>query len=368
MNETPIQVLIVGDSAVVRQGLSQALARQPGIEVMSTASDPLVALDRMRRNWPDVLILDIDTPRMDSLAFLRKLMAERPTPVIICSSLSVTGSDTLMQALAAGAVSIMSKPQFGPRGILDDPANSIVAAIRAAFRTNVRLRRPLPGTSTVTPAKPPELDRLARNTADAILAAGTGPVLKTVDKVIAIGTSTGGTQALEAVLTRLPLTMAGIVVVQHMPEQFTAMFAERLNSLCMIEVREGRSNDRVLPGRALIAPGGKHMLLKRSGAQYFVEVVDGPLVNRHKPSVDVLFRSVARFAGSNAIGVIMTGMGDDGARGLKEMSDAGAATIAQDEASCVVFGMPKEAIKLGAADRVMSLKQIPAALIEANKG
>jgi two-component system chemotaxis response regulator CheB len=272
VNETPIQVLIVGDSAVVRQGLSQALARQPGIEVMTTAADPIVALDRMRRNWPDVLILDIDTPRMDSLAFLRKLMAERPTPVIICSSLSVTGSDTLMQALAAGAVSIMSKPQFGPRGILDDPANSIVAAIRAAFRTKVRLRRPLPGASTVTPAKPPDLDRLARNTADAILAAGTGPVLKTVDKVIAIGTSTGGTQALEAVLTRLPLTMAGIVVVQHMPEQFTAMFAERLNSLCMIEVREGRNNDRVLPGRALIAPGGKHMLLKRSGAQYFVEV------------------------------------------------------------------------------------------------
>jgi two-component system chemotaxis response regulator CheB len=368
VNETPIHVLIVDDSAVVRQSLSQTLARQPGIEVI-TASDPLIALDKMRRNWPEVIILDIDTPRLDGLAFLRKLMAERPTPVIICSSLAASGSNTLLQALAAGAVSIMTKPQFGLKGFLDDPANGVIAAIRAAARTDVRQRaRPLPGTSTVSPAKPPERDKLARNTADAILAAGTGAVPKTTDKVIAIGTSTGGTQALEAVLTRLPVTTAGIVVVQHMPEQFTAMFAERLNSLCMIEVREGRSNDRVLPGRALIAPGGRHMLLKRSGTQYFVEVVDGPLVNRHKPSVDVLFRSVARFAGSNAVGVIMTGMGDDGARGLKEMNDAGAATIAQDEASCVVFGMPKEAIKLGAADRVMSLKQIPAALIEANKG
>jgi two-component system chemotaxis response regulator CheB len=205
------------------------------------------------------------------------------------------------------------------------------------------------------------------NSADVILSAGTGALLKTTDKVIAIGTSTGGTQALETVLTRLPLTVAGIVIVQHMPEQFTAMFAERLNSLSAIEVREARNNDRVLPGRALIAPGGKHLLLKRSGAQYHVEVVDGPLVNRHKPSVDVLFRSVARFAGSNAIGVIMTGMGDDGARGLKEMNDAGAATIAQDEASCVVFGMPRVAIQLGAADRVMALEQIAAALIEAGK-
>jgi two-component system chemotaxis response regulator CheB len=206
-----------------------------------------------------------------------------------------------------------------------------------------------------------------RHTADAMLSPGVSTLVKTTDQVIAIGTSTGGTQAIEAVLTRLPVSVAGIVIVQHMPERFTAMFAQRLNSLCALDVREAQDNDRVLPGRVLIAPGGKHMMLKRNGAQYHVAVEDGPVVNRHKPSVDVLFRSVAKFAGRNAIGVIMTGMGDDGARGLKEMKDAGAATIAQDEASCVVFGMPKEAIKHGGADRVMPLEQIPHALIEASK-
>ncbi|HRE86747.1 MAG: chemotaxis response regulator protein-glutamate methylesterase [Candidatus Accumulibacter sp. UW26] len=365
MNEGKIQVMIVDDSALVRQVVAQALAREPGIEVMSTAADPLFAMDKMRRNWPDVIILDIEMTRMHGLSFLRKLMAERPTPVIICSSPTATGSDTLMQALAAGAVSIISRPKFGLKGFLEDATNDIIAAIRAAARTRVALPgQPLPTTHPAASARLPTLQRMTRNSADAILPAGNAAVQRTTDKVIAIGTSTGGTQALEAVLTRLPLTIAGIVIVQHMPEQFTAMFAERLNSLCTIEVREGRNNDRVLPGLALIAPGGRHMLLKRSGAQYYIEVLDGPLVNRHKPSVDVLFRSVARFAGGNAAGVIMTGMGDDGARGLKEMNDAGAATIAQDEASCVVFGMPREAIRLGAADRVLPLQQIPAALIE----
>lgn len=364
---TAIKVMIVDDSALVRQVVSQAIAREPGIDVMATASDPLFAIAKMRQAWPDVIILDIEMPRMDGISFLRKLMAERPTPVIICSSLAESGSDTAMQALSAGAVSIITKPKGGLKDFLQDASNDIIAAIRAAARANVRLLVRPPGGPA---ARPPgradaPVDRVP-NSADVILPAATsGAMIKTTDRVIALGTSTGGTQALEAVLTRLPATAPGIVIVQHMPEQFTAMFAERLNTLCAIEVREAKNNDRVIPGRALIAPGGKHMLLKRNGAQYHVEVVDGPLVNRHKPSVDVLFRSVARFAGSNALGVIMTGMGDDGARGLKEMHDAGAATIAQDEASCVVFGMPKEAIKIGAADRIMPLEHIPAAILSA---
>jgi two-component system chemotaxis response regulator CheB len=368
MKERAIHVLIVDDSALVRQTVSQAIAREPGIEVMATAADPLFAMEKMRRSWPDVIVLDIEMPRMDGLSFLRKLMAERPTPVIICSSLAEGGSETLMQALAAGAVSIITKPKCGLKGFLEDASNDIIAAIRAAAAAHARIGLLVrPGGGAAPPAKAALTQNREPNSADVILSAGTGALFKTTDKVIAIGTSTGGTQALETVLTHLPATVAGIVIVQHMPEQFTAMFAERLNSLSAIEVREARNNDRVLPGRALIAPGGKHLLLKRSGAQYHVEVVDGPLVNRHKPSVDVLFRSVARFAGANAIGVIMTGMGDDGARGLKEMNDAGAATIAQDEASCVVFGMPRVAIQLGAADRVMALEHIAPALIEAGK-
>jgi len=364
MKKRTVQVMIVDDSALVRQVVSRALAREPEIEVVATASDPLFAIDKMRRNWPDVIVLDIEMPRMDGLSFLRKLMAERPTPVVVCSSLAEQGSDTLMQALAAGAVSVITKPRSGLKDFLEDAANDIIAAVRGAAQANVRPL--LPATSAgagpqASPQPPATADRLP-HTADVILPAGSGAMLKTTERVIAMGTSTGGTQALEAVLTRLPVTVAGIVIVQHMPEQFTAMFAERLNSLCAIEVREARHNDRVIPGRALIAPGGRHMRLKRNGAQYHVEVIPGPLVNRHRPSVDVLFRSVARFAGRNALGVIMTGMGDDGARGLKEMSDAGAATIAQDEASCVVFGMPREAIRLGAADRVLSLAQIPSAL------
>ncbi|MER2633740.1 MAG: chemotaxis protein CheB, partial [Rhizobiaceae bacterium] len=274
MSDKKIQVMIVDDSPLVRQVIAQALVRETGIEVMGTAADPLFAMDKLRRSWPDVVILDIEMTRMNGLSFLRKLMAERPTPVIICSSPATTGSETLLQALAAGAVSIINRPKFGLKGFLEDAANDIIAAIRAAARTRVGL----PAGSPLATAQPaastrlPALERMTRNSADAILPAGPATVQRTTDKVIAIGTSTGGTQALEAVLTRLPPTIAGIVIVQHMPEQFTAMFAERLNSLCTIEVREGRNNDRVLPGRALIAPGGRHMLLKRSGAQYYIEV------------------------------------------------------------------------------------------------
>ncbi|MDD2883768.1 MAG: chemotaxis response regulator protein-glutamate methylesterase [Dechloromonas sp.] len=355
----PIKVMIVDDSALVRQVVSQALAREPGIEVIATAGDPVFAIGKMKADWPDVLIVDIEMPRMDGISFLRKIMSERPTPVIICSSLAESGAQATFDAMAAGAVSIITKPKAGLKSFLEDASNDIVQAVRAAARANLRaLPRGQASGVAVNGLNRPKL------TADAMLSA-TAPsaMARTTDQLIAIGTSTGGTQALEAVLTRLPSTCLGIVIVQHMPEKFTAMFAERLNSLCAIEVREARNGDRVMPGRALIAPGGRHMMLKRSGAQYHVEVIDGPLVNRHKPSVDVLFRSVAKFAGANALGVIMTGMGDDGARGLKEMHDAGAKTIAQDEATCVVFGMPMEAIKQGGVDQVLPIGQIPDAMI-----
>ena len=352
-----IKVMIVDDSAVVRQSVRQILEREPGIEVIGAASDPVFALGHMQRQWPDVIVLDIEMPRMDGLTFLKKIMSERPTPVVICSSLAESGASATMQALASGAVSIITKPKLGVKQFLEDSSNDVVQAVKAAARANAR--RLAPPTPSATPA--PKLSAEA-----VISAAGLGSgasMLRTTERLVAIGTSTGGTQALEAVLRRMPATAAGIVIVQHMPERFTAMFAERLNSLCEIEVREARHGDRVIPGLALIAPGGKHMMLARSGAQYRVEVVDGPLINRHRPSVDVLFRSCAKFAGKNAVGVIMTGMGDDGARGLKEMHDSGSATIAEDESTCVVFGMPKEAIRLGAVDRVLPLDEIAAAIL-----
>jgi len=355
-----IKVMIVDDSALVRQVVSQALAKEPGIEVIATASDPVFALDKMKALWPDVLIVDIEMPRMDGISFLKKIMTERPTPVIICSSLAESGAQATFDAMAAGAVTIITKPKAALKAFLEDSSNDIVQAVRAAARANMRaMTRSTPASNAPTMNfNRPKLS------ADVMISPGSATAMaKTTDQLIAIGTSTGGTQALEAVLTKLPSTCLGIVIVQHMPEKFTAMFAERLNGLCQIEVREAQNGDRVMPGRALIAPGGRHMMLKRNGAQYVVEVVDGPLVNRHKPSVDVLFRSVAKFAGANALGIIMTGMGDDGARGLKEMHDAGAKTIAQDEASCVVFGMPREAIKLGAADQTLPLDRIPDSMI-----
>jgi two-component system chemotaxis response regulator CheB len=359
-----IKVMIVDDSALVRQVVSQALATDPGIEVIATASDPIFALQKMKTLWPDVLVIDIEMPRMDGITFLKKIMAEHPTPVVVCSSFAEKGTQATFEALAAGAISIITKPKIGLKDFLEDASNDIVQAVRSAARANIRALQG--GARAGVPAA--AFNR-PKNSADVMLSAGTHRALeRTTDQVVAIGTSTGGTQALEAVLTKLPATCLGIVIVQHMPEKFTAMFAERLNSLCQIEVLEAKNGDRVIPGRALIAPGGKHMMLKRNGAQYVVDVADGPLVNRHKPSVDVLFRSVAKFAGANALGIIMTGMGDDGARGMKEMHDAGAKTIAQDEASCVVFGMPKEAIKLGATDQTIPLDQIPAAIVNYGKG
>ena len=347
-----IRVLVVDDSAVVRQVVTQTLSSDPGIEVIGAALDPVFALEKMKTNWPDVIVLDLEMPRMDGLTFLRRIMTERPTPVVICSSLAEKGAQVALDALAAGAVSIITKPKVGLKSFLDGAANDIIQAVKAAAHSRPG-RRASAAVASLSPS--PSLS------ADVILPAAhnaSAPLGRTTDRLVAIGTSTGGTQALEAVLTALPVDTPGVVVVQHMPEKFTAMFAQRLNSLCKIEVREARSGDRVLPGLALIAPGGKHMMVKRNGAQYVVDVVDGPLVNRHKPSVDVLFRSVAKCAGHNALGIIMTGMGDDGARGLKEMRDAGAHTLAEDESTCVVFGMPKEAIRLGGAAEVLPLTRM----------
>ena len=339
-----IQVLVVDDSAVVRQVVSALLAQDPEIEVMAAVADPILAMSRMAAQWPDVIVLDIEMPRMDGITFLKKIMAERPTPVVICSTLTDRGTETSLAALAAGAVAIITKPKIGLKQFLSDASEDLTSAVKAAAKANVR-----------------KLQVTHKHTADVILPPAEPSrqaMIQTTERVVALGTSTGGTQALELVLTALPRVSPGIVIVQHMPEQFTAAFASRLNGLCQIEVKEAQNNDRVIQGRALIAPGGKHMLLRRNGAQYFVEVVDGPLVNRHRPSVDVLFRSVAKCAGANALGVIMTGMGDDGAVGLLEMRKAGAQTLAQDEKSCVVFGMPKEAYKRGAVGRFVPLEGI----------
>lgn len=318
----------------------------PDIEVIAACADPILAIARMKVQWPDVIVLDVEMPRMDGITFLKKIMAERPTPVVICSTLALSGAKTSVEALAAGAVAIITKPTLGLKQFLVDASDDLVTAVKAAAKAHVKKYQPAVARE--------------KNTADVIMAAADKhtAMIQTTERVVALGTSTGGTQALEAVLTSLPKVTPGIVIVQHMPEKFTAEFANRLNSLSQIEVREAQNNDRVIPGRALIAPGGKHMLLRRTGAQYYVEVMDGPLVNRHRPSVDVLFRSVAKCAGANALGVIMTGMGDDGAAGLMEMRTAGAHTLAQDEESCVVFGMPKEAIKRGGVERVVPLSAI----------
>lgn len=341
-----IRVMVVDDSAVVRQVVAGLLESEPDIAVIGAAADPLLAMTRMKAEWPDVIVLDIEMPRMDGLTFLRKIMGERPTPVVICSTLTEKGARTTIEAMAAGAVAIITKPKLGLKQYLKDTSDDLVSAVRAAARANVR--RIAPGNA------PPAV--VEKHSASVILPpAGGEAMTRTTERVVAIGTSTGGTQALEAVLAGLPRVSPGIVIVQHMPEKFTAAFAARLDSICQLEVREACNNDRILPGRALIAPGGRHMLLRRHGAQYFVEVIDGPLVNRHRPSVDALFRSVAKCAGANALGVIMTGMGDDGAAGLLEMRHAGARTVAQDEASCVVFGMPKEAIKRGAVAKTVPL-------------
>jgi two-component system chemotaxis response regulator CheB len=341
------RVLIVDDSAVVRQVLAARLRASPGIEVIGAVPDPIFAMEHMNRSWPDVVVLDIEMPRMDGLTFLHKIMSVRPTPVVICSTLTRRGAETTMEALAAGAAAVIAKPATGLKKFMEDDSGAIVTAIRAAAASNAGRLRPVARVPAYT-APPP--------------AAGsgvtTGMSVTDTERVVAVGTSTGGTQALEVVLPALPAGCPGIVLVQHMPPKFTAAFAERLDAMCRVRIREAQDGDPVLPGQVLVAPGGRHMELRRQDSGYRVRVFDGPPVNRHIPSVDVLFRSVAKVAGRNAVGVIMTGMGDDGARGLLEMHRAGAYTVAQDEASCVVHGMPREAVRLGAVDRESPLGSI----------
>ncbi len=354
----PIRALIVDDSASVRQTLTGILGSDPEIEVIGTASDPYVAARKIAQSAPDVITLDVEMPRMDGITFLRKLMAQHPIPVVMCSSLTEEGSTTLMQALEAGAVDVIVKPRVDTKQGLIESSVRICDAVKAAAGANLKR---LPQQRTLTPHK--------KLTADVILPEPIPrrAMARTTETVVCIGASTGGTESLRAVLETLPLDCPGIVIVQHMPEKFTAAFAKRLDGICAIEVKEAADGDKVLRGRALIAPGNRHTLLQRSGAQYYVSVKDGPLVSRHRPSVDVLFRSAAQYAGSNATGILMTGMGDDGAQGLLEMRNGGAATVAQDEATSVVFGMPKEAIQRGAAGKVVPLGLIATEIVQAGR-
>jgi two-component system chemotaxis response regulator CheB len=342
-----IRVLIVDDSAVVRQTLSEILCSDPDIEIMATAADPFVAAERIREEVPDVITLDVEMPRMDGVTFLQKIMSQHPIPVVMCSSLTEKGSETALKALEYGAVEIIQKPRMGTKQFLEESRMRICDAVKAASHARVKKISPYP--RTVAP----------KLTADVIMDKPTSKaMMQTTEKVVVVGASTGGTEALRVFLEAFPADCPGIVIVQHMPEGFTRAFSQRLDGICRISVKEAADNDTVVRGRALIAPGNHHALLKRSGARYFVEIKEGPLVSRHRPSVDVLFRSAARYAGKNAVGIIMTGMGDDGARGMLEMKQGGAITIAQDEASCVVFGMPNEAIKLGGVDMVKPLDSI----------
>jgi two-component system chemotaxis response regulator CheB len=344
----PLHVLVVDDSAVVRQTLSSLFALE-GIEA-TVAADPYIAMEKMSRERPDVIVLDLELPRMHGLTFLAQIMAEDPIPVVVCSAMTGDGTDAAMRALEEGALAVVTKPKLNIREFLHESAVLFVDAVRGAAQARLRPRR-----LTASP----------RLTADAVLPLRKGPGSGApAVPVVAIGASTGGTEALTALLPALPAGAPGIVVVQHMPEVFTAAFAARLHGLCRIEVKEAADGDPVRPGLALIAPGNRHVLVRRRGDAYVIELSDGPLVSRHRPSVDVLFRSVAQAAGPAAIGVLMTGMGDDGARGLLEMKEAGAATLAQDEASCVVYGMPREAIARGAADEVVPLDRLGAAILK----
>lgn len=344
-----IKVLIIDDSALVRQTLCDILNSDPEIEVVGSAADPILAAERMRTVIPDVITLDVEMPRMDGLTFLQKLMSQHPIPVVMCSSLTERGNETALKALEYGAVDIITKPKMGTKQFIEESKMSICDAVKGAAAARLGPLRAMRTMKEVSP----------KYSADVIMEKpNSKAMIQTTEKVVVVGASTGGTEALRVFLEMLPEDTPGIVIVQHMPENFTAAFAKRLDSICRVTVKEAQDNDTVVRGRALIAPGNHHMLLKRSGARYYVEIKDGPLVSRHRPSVDVLFRSSARYAGKNAVGVIMTGMGDDGAHGMKEMYDAGAVTIAQDEATCVVYGMPHEAVKLGGVNKVMPLQNI----------
>ena len=348
------RVLIVDDSAVVRQSLEEILSSDPAIEVMGTAADPFMAAARIKDEIPDVITLDVEMPRMDGITFLQKIMSQHPIPVVMCSSLTEKGCETALKALAYGAVEIVTKPKMGVKKFLEESRITLCDAVKAAARARVK---------RISPRR----DKVERKlTADAVIAAPSGRAMaRTTERIVAVGASTGGTEALSRFLEALPQDCPGMAIVQHMPENFTRAFSERLDRSCRIQVKEAVDGDSILRGCALIAPGNRHTLLKRSGARYYVEVKEGPLVCRHRPSVDVLFRSAARYGGANVVGVIMTGMGDDGARGMLEMKQAGAFTIAQDEASCVVFGMPNEAIKRGGVEKVLPLEAIAGEVLKA---
>ena len=342
-----IQVMIIDDSATVRQVLTQILGTDPQIEVIATAIDPIVAASKLLTIKPDVIILDIEMPRMDGLTFLKKLMAQHPLPVIICSTLAQAGSDSAITAMRYGAVDVICKPAVGTRQFFEESRIQICDVVKAAVSAKIR-------------QIPDRADIATKYSTDVVLAARKPQNIsfRTTEKIVVIGASTGGTEALRVVLEHLPADCPGVVIVQHMPEKFTLAFANHLNETFPHTIREAKDNDPVLRGHILIAPGGKHLLLERSADRYYVTVKEGELVNRHRPSIDVMFRSAAQNAGKNAIAAILTGMGDDGAKGLLELKEAGAKTIAQDEKSCIVFGMPKEAIKLGAADHIVSLELI----------
>ena len=358
----PVRVLVVDDSAVVRQVLGQLFSNAPGFQLLAACSDPLFAQRAMAADWPDVVVLDVEMPRMDGISFLRQIMASRPTPVVICSTLTTRGAPTTLQALQAGAYEIVEKPGTGLRDHLLEQGRHLLEVVAQAAGANVQA---LARRAAAAGAPAPQPRSVAASSAaldSGNAAPTTAAMVQTTERIVAIGTSTGGTVALEELLQRLPVTAPGLVIVQHMPEHFTETFANRLDSVCQIRVRQAADGDRILPGLALVAPGGRHLQVRRQGAQYHAVVRDGPPVSRHRPSVNVLFSSVAAQAGRNAVGIIMTGMGDDGARGLLEMKTAGATTYAQDEASCVVFGMPREAIKLGAVDQVLPLSALDGAV------
>jgi two-component system, chemotaxis family, protein-glutamate methylesterase/glutaminase len=341
-----IKVCIVDDSALVRQVITGVVQSDSSLELIFTAVDPVFATEKMKSNWPDVIILDVEMPRMDGISFLKKIMQEKPTPVIICSTLTEKNSPTFYRALENGAVEIITKPTMGIKDFMNEISDSFLKSIHSAANSDMKkLKANLNELGERVEIKK---DKIQRND------------IETTDKLIAIGTSTGGTIALESILTKLEINSPGILIVQHMPEKFTESFAKRLNTVCKIEVKEAAHGERILNGMAYIAPGNKHMQVKRQGAQYFIDISDGPLVSRHRPSVDVLFRSVAKNVGQNAVGIIMTGMGDDGASGLKEIKDSNGFTVAQSEESCVVFGMPKEAIKKNAVNKILHLNEIPA--------
>lgn len=350
------KVLIIDDSALVRESLSKIIQDTSGFEVMATAADPYFAAEKLKKEIPDVITLDIEMPRMDGITFLRTLMSQFPIPVVIISSLTQKGSETALQALEYGAVEVINKPKI--HGLAEEVKENrimITEAIKAASLATVKRRSAF--------SKEISADKLTSSHTSPAKGTTSGSMVKTTEKIIVLGASTGGTEALRAILSKFPHDAPGTAVVQHMPEKFTQYFAKSLNDLCNVKVKEAEDGDSIIRGTVLIAPGNKHMYVRRSGARYYVSLKSGPLVNRHRPSVDVLFNSVANAVGRNCTGILLTGMGSDGAKGMLELKNAGAATIAQDEKSCVVFGMPKEAIKLGGVDKVVSLNLIHEYLI-----